>query len=128
MSRKIVGGVVAAGAVLVLSGAFAGQAPQQPGAKGDVAGHVPAQAEQARAAPVRPSSSPRQFDWWSPGEGRRLGDFATYRNDAGELGVLLDGGALETRGHAFFEPLGSNGRACVTCHQPENAMSISVAS
>jgi hypothetical protein len=36
-------------------------------------------------------------------------------------------GRVETRGHPFFTPLGTNGRACVTCHQPADAMSLSVA-
>lgn len=35
---------------------------------------------------------------------------------------------METRGHPFFEPIGVNGRACVTCHQPGDAMSLSAAS
>ncbi len=30
------------------------------------------------------------------------------------------------RGNPFFEPLGSNGRACVTCHQPASGMGLSV--
>jgi len=39
--------------------------------------------------------------------------------------VLLVDGPMDTRGHPFFEPLGENGRACVTCHQPSDAMSLS---
>ena len=38
--------------------------------------------------------------------------------------ILLNGGPLETRGHPFFEPVGANGRACVTCHQPSDGMSL----
>ena len=34
---------------------------------------------------------------------------------------------IDTQGHPFFTPLGSNGRACVTCHQPAHAMSVSAA-
>jgi cytochrome c peroxidase len=37
-----------------------------------------------------------------------------------------DGALLDTDS-AFFQPLGTNGRACVTCHQPEDAMGISAA-
>jgi cytochrome c peroxidase len=37
-----------------------------------------------------------------------------------------DGALLDTD-NAFFQPLGTNGRACMTCHQPEDAMSISAA-
>src|SRR6476659_7166248 len=76
----------------------------------------------AAAAPVTSTS------WWSPGQGTPLPEYATYQNDQGELGVLNTSGSLETKGHPFFEPIGTNGRACVTCHQPENAMSVSVPS
>ena len=65
--------------------------------------------------------------WWSPGEGGRLPAYATYPNEYGELGVLNSSGPIETKGHPFFEPIGTNGRACVSCHQPANAMSLSVA-
>ena len=50
----------------------------------------------------------------------------TYPNAHGQLGILNTSGAVETKGHPFFEPIGGNGRACVSCHQPANAMSISV--
>ena len=63
--------------------------------------------------------------WWSPGDGRVFPASLDYGNAQGSLRVLLDGGALKTKGHPFFEPLGANGRACVTCHQPADAMSIS---
>ena len=32
---------------------------------------------------------------------------------------------MDTKNHPFFEPMGVNGRACVTCHQPANSMSLS---
>ena len=66
--------------------------------------------------------------WWAPGEARVFPTQIDYTNPDGTLRVLLDGGALETRGHPFFTPLGANGRACVTCHQPADAMSMSAAS
>ena len=65
--------------------------------------------------------------WWSPGEGTRLPAYATYPNAWGELGILNTNGPVETKGHPFFEPIGQNGRACVSCHQPASGMSISVA-
>jgi len=73
-------------------------------------------------------SAQKSQDWWSPGDGRTLPAEVRYANDYGALGILSTAGAVDTRGHAFFEPLGANGRACVTCHQPANAMSLSVAS
>jgi hypothetical protein len=66
--------------------------------------------------------------WWSPGQATPLPEYATYQNDQGELGVLNTSGSLETKGHPFFEPIGTNGRACVTCHQPSDGMSLSVRS
>ncbi len=52
---------------------------------------------------------------------------ARYPNPYGELGILNTAGDYPTEGHAFFEPIGSNGRACVTCHQPASAMGLSTA-
>ena len=75
------------------------------------------------AAGAGPSAS-----WWSPGQGTPLPGFAMYDNDQGQLGVLNTAGPIDTKGHPFFEPIGTNGRACVTCHQPSDGMSISVRS
>lgn len=63
--------------------------------------------------------------WWSPGEGRVFPEVLDYENEHGTLRTLLVGGPLDTRGHPFFEPISSNGRACVTCHQPSDGMSLS---
>src|SRR5687767_1647341 len=64
--------------------------------------------------------------WWSPGEGRVLPASIAYENPYGRLSILNTAGRIETKGNAFFEPIGANGRACVTCHQPADAMSLSV--
>lgn len=74
------------------------------------------------AAQVAPPSS-----WWAPGEGRTMPETLDYPNSLGTLRILLDGGKLDTRGNPFFEPHGPDGRACVTCHQPADAMSLSAA-
>jgi len=67
-------------------------------------------------------------DWWGPGEGRVFPAVADFNNAAGDLRILLEGGPMETGGHPFFEPIGPYGRACVTCHQPVDGMSLSVES
>jgi hypothetical protein len=51
--------------------------------------------------------------------------YTTYRNPAGTLAVLNAAGPVDMRSNPFFQPLGTNGRACVTCHQPADAMSLS---
>jgi len=66
--------------------------------------------------------------WWSAGDGGVLPWEEAYDNPDGQLSILNKSGAVHTAGHPFFERLGSNGRACVTCHQPSNAMSVSAAS
>ncbi|GEO39610.1 hypothetical protein SAE02_37580 [Skermanella aerolata] len=44
----------------------------------------------------------------------------------GQTGSYQPGGQTVTSQNAFFQSLGSNGRACVTCHQPASGMSISL--
>lgn len=66
--------------------------------------------------------------WWDPDEGRVFPASLDYRNANGTLRLLLDDGPMDTKGHPFFSAIGPNGRACVTCHQPIDAMSLSVAS
>ena len=76
----------------------------------------------AFAAPAAPDR------WWKPGEGRQFPAVLDYPNDHGSLRTLLIDGPMETRDHAFFKPIGPNGRACVTCHQPADGMSLAVTS
>ena len=64
--------------------------------------------------------------WWGPGQDRIWPETLDYPNARGVLRTVLAGGPIETAGHPFFEPLGPNGRACVSCHQPGDAMSLSV--
>ncbi|OYW44929.1 MAG: hypothetical protein B7Z08_08360 [Sphingomonadales bacterium 32-68-7] len=66
--------------------------------------------------------------WWSPGEARDLPQAIEYENAHGRLTLYNQGGPVETSGHPFFEPLGPNGRACVSCHQPADGMSLSITS
>ena len=62
--------------------------------------------------------------WWDTGSPDRMPLSATYQDKSGDLLVYNAEGDMATRGHAFFTPMGSNGRACITCHQLSNAMSV----
>jgi hypothetical protein len=74
---------------------------------------------------VRPASTNgAASQWWSPGEQRPLPAYIEYANASGRIGILNAEGPVETKGHPFFEPLGPNGRACVSCHQPADGMSL----
>ena len=106
--------------------ALAGQ--KAPGAVGNVAGQVPAQHRQALKAPHGRASSPAaSVDWWDANSGRVLAVLSSYDDPLGKVGLLVDGGPMPTAGHPFFTPLGTNGRACITCHQPSDGMCVSVA-
>ena len=70
--------------------------------------------------------APPPLGWIVAGSGVTLPKEMTFEDPLGRLGVLNGEGPVQTKGHPFFEPLGVNGRACVTCHQPSNAMSLSV--
>ncbi len=67
------------------------------------------------------------FQWWPPGDDRALLAEVDYANPWGFVGLVNTDGPIDTDGHPFFEPLGSNGRACVSCHQPASGMSLSLA-
>ena len=71
-----------------------------------------------------PKSDPDR--WWSPNDKRVLPETLDYSNSSGTLRVQYTDGELDTTGHAFFNAYGPSGRACVTCHQPADAMSLSV--
>ena len=64
--------------------------------------------------------------WWEPNRGDPMAATASYDNPHGQVAVLNATGVIDTRDHPFFTALGTNGRACVTCHQPGSAMSLSV--
>ena len=74
------------------------------------------------------SSSRPHTVWIAAGSRQTLPREMVFENALGRLGVLNVSGPIDTAGHPFFEAIGSNARACVTCHQPANAMSVSVES
>ena len=69
----------------------------------------------------------RGSSWMEPGGTEFVPATGEYEDATGALGIVNANGYMETAGHPFFTPLGTNGRACVSCHQPANAMSLSVA-
>jgi hypothetical protein len=70
---------------------------------------------------------PEPDRWWQPSEGRVFPVSLDYPDPTGRVRLLLANGPLDTKGHPFFTAIGPNGRACVTCHQPADAMSLAVA-
>jgi hypothetical protein len=68
-----------------------------------------------------------KITWIEPGSGATLPELDEFDSNEGTLGVLNASGPVKTEGHPFFTALGTNGRACVNCHQPAYGMSVSTA-
>src|SRR5438552_16734050 len=51
------------------------------------------------------------------------GRMTLFENSTGLMGTLNAGGAIDVD-NPFFQDLGTNGRRCVSCHQPDSAWSI----
>ncbi|MGI1677389.1 MAG: hypothetical protein K6L75_01535 [Cellvibrionaceae bacterium] len=66
----------------------------------------------------------QESDWWSPGETREFPSVLSYPNATGIVTTIYEGETLQTKDHPFFSAIGTNGRACVTCHQPADGMSL----
>jgi cytochrome c peroxidase len=47
---------------------------------------------------------------------------------SGRVGTFQPGSATITANNAFFQNLGTNGRTCFSCHQPQNGWTVSAAS
>src|SRR5229473_6511159 len=50
--------------------------------------------------------------------------YQEFSDPEGRFANLNLGGPTDTTANPFFQDLGTNGRRCVTCHQPSDAMSI----
>lgn len=58
--------------------------------------------------------------------GSKIADMKQYPNATGTSQSFSANGALDTR-NPFFQNLGSNGRSCITCHQPDQGWSVTPA-
>src|ERR1700730_8673805 len=54
--------------------------------------------------------------------------FETDFDPSGLIATAQPGGPTQTSQNAFFANLGTNGRTCFTCHQPQNGWGVSAAS
>ncbi len=85
--------------------------------------------QQSRVAPDARTLETRYelaYPWWNANRGTPLPRSKAFGDPTGQLRLLNTSGAVDTNGHPFFTPLGTNGRACITCHQPTSAMSLSL--
>jgi hypothetical protein len=141
LARLVVGRSLVA-AILCAATLAAGEAAAQEA-------FIPSGADAAPGAPARPAAAIDPLGPTTPGyfepvyrsllqaplPGRifaqggipaQIPKFASYWNPLGRVGSYLTGEAVVTATHPFFQPLGTNGRSCATCHQPPSGMSISL--
>ena len=57
-----------------------------------------------------------------------LPQLGIYVDPSGEIATEQSHGVTSTKNNPFFQSLGTNGRACFTCHQPETGWTVSAAS
>lgn len=69
-----------------------------------------------------------QREWIRAGQEGVLDADATFNNALGKLGIVNASGPVDMGTHPFFQALGTNGRACVSCHQPSDSMGLSLTS
>jgi cytochrome c peroxidase len=58
--------------------------------------------------------------------GSHIADMKEYPDATGTSQSFSSNGALDTR-NLFFQSLGSNGRSCITCHQPDEGWTVTPA-
>jgi cytochrome c peroxidase len=58
--------------------------------------------------------------------GSKIADMKKYPDPTGTSQSFSEQGALDTR-NLFFQSLGSNGRSCITCHQPDEGWTVTPA-
>jgi cytochrome c peroxidase len=61
---------------------------------------------------------------FAAGDGLIIPEFALFPDPSGSFATVNQAGPTVESTNPFFQDLGSNGRRCVTCHQPSEAMSI----
>jgi len=61
---------------------------------------------------------------FAAGDGILIPKFAVFPDSSGFFATVKQGGPTVEATNPFFQNLGTNGRRCVTCHEPSDAMSI----
>jgi cytochrome c peroxidase len=121
---RIVPHAAAAAAILSLTIAITAGASAQPGS--DDAANRSWQAGAIRHA--QQMRSYRDHDTGTQITPPVIPSFETDFDRSGLIASDQPGGATRTASNPFFQDLGTNGRTCYTCHQPQTGWSVSAAS
>ena len=69
-------------------------------------------------------SSPHQSEVKPGRTPATIPQYSEHPDGTGRVATYQPGGPTKTAGNAFFTSLGTNGRTCFTCHQPQSAWSL----
>ena len=69
-------------------------------------------------------SSPRPANVTPGKTPTTLPQYFENTDNSGKVATYQPNGSVVTAGNAYFTPLGSNGRTCFTCHQPQSGWSM----
>ena len=80
------------------------------------------------AQKMRNSFTRRNVDESSQAAPGNIPRLEIHSDAAGRVATFRPGGPTDTGQNGFFQNLGTNGRTCFTCHQPQDGWTISAAS
>ena len=107
---------------LLSSGAQVAVAQFSNRGSGTTPSFAPASIRQSQA--MRRFTDPRGSAQQTP---PTIQQFSTDSDPSGKVATFQPGGATTTANNAFFQDLGTNGRTCLSCHQPQEGWGISAA-
>src|SRR5205814_6026679 len=119
LARIVVSGIVFATALVVVWLGFVRPAHAQIllGQQLHLPSWFPPVWKQSRQAPMQSSTEPGQTPATIP-------QFMESSDLTGRVASYQPKGATVTAGNAFFASLGTNGRTCFSCHQPQSGWSM----
>src|SRR5262249_27253573 len=82
----------------------------------------------AHAQKMRNSFTRRDVDKRSQAAPEDIPKLEIHSDASGRVATFQPSGTTDTGQNAFFQNLGTNGRTCFTCHQPQDGWTISAAS
>jgi hypothetical protein len=119
LRRRIFLGILLGVVVLAVRFGFLSPASAQslPGQPIDLPSWFPPVWGQSQRAPTQPSTQPGETP-------ATISPFMESDDPSGRVATYQPAGATVTAGNAFFTSLGTNGRTCFTCHQPQSGWAM----
>ena len=115
--RRVKANIILVSAALISVNALPAYAQQQDLSAAATAGEVQHLKELGQRFPQPPANPAAALPF--------LPQYETDTDDHGQISTYQPNGATVTASNSFFKSLGTNGRSCFTCHQPQNGWGLS---